>query len=246
MLQPRPVHPLRRLRSPTAAGSLAATRRTQAEGAPNTDPQRGHTPLRHSQFGSSLANHPDKAWVSWLLDAIRNGVSLGYTGPRGPSRAPNLVSAHQHPEIVTAELNKECSAGRILGPLDSPLLPNLKCSGIGVVPKKNGKWRMIHHPSAPRGGSINDFIPRDDYSLRYSTMDDAISSLLKLGVGALMGKIDLQSAFRMVPVRREDWGIHWQHHYYVDTCLTFGLRSAVRCHSPLDTADQLRHVPLPG
>ena len=88
---------------------------------------------------------------------------------------------------------------------------------------------MIHHLSASRGSSLNDFIPKDEYSLHYSTVDDAIGSLLQLGVGALMAKIDLQSAFRMVPVRRTDWellGIHWQNHYYIDTCLPFGLRSA--------------------
>ena len=44
-----------------------------------------------------------------------------------------------------------------------------------------------------------------------------------------MAKVDLKSAFRMVPVRQEDWellGIHWQNQYYIDTCLPFGLRSA--------------------
>ena len=92
----------------TAAGSLAATRHTQARGAPNNDHQRGQTPLRHSQFGRELANHPDKAWISWLLDTIQSGVSLGYTGPRGPRTAPNLLSAHQNPHTVTAELTKEC------------------------------------------------------------------------------------------------------------------------------------------
>ena len=45
-----------------------------------------------------------------------------------------------------------------------------------------------------------------------------------------MAKLDLQSAFHMVPVLREDWnllGIHWQGQYFVDTCLPFGLRSAL-------------------
>ena len=215
--------------SPTPAGSLAVTESTLAEGAQNSDPKWGHTPLRHSQFGRELAHHPNKAWVSWLLQSIRKGVSLGYTGPRGPSTAPNLISAHTHPDVVTAELRKECAAGRIIGPSPVPPLANLKCSGVGVVPKKNGKWRMIHHLSAPRGTSINDFILREEYSLHYATIDDAIASLLTLGAGALMAKIDLKSAFRMVPVRQEDWellGIFWQNHYYVDTCLPFGLRSA--------------------
>ena len=44
-----------------------------------------------------------------------------------------------------------------------------------------------------------------------------------------MAKIDLKSAFRMIPVHRADWdllGMHWRGQYYVDTCLPFGLRSA--------------------
>ena len=52
--------------------------------------------------------------------------------------------------------------------------------------------------------------------------------LLKLGKGALMAKIDLKSAFRIVPVCKNDWdllGIHWRDKYCVDTCLLFGLRS---------------------
>ena len=88
---------------------------------------------------------------------------------------------------------------------------------------------MIHHLSAPQGRSINDFISRDDFSLWYSIVDDAISCLLTLEICALMAKIDLKSAFHMVLVCRDDWellGIFWQNHYYIDTCLPFGLRSA--------------------
>ena len=44
-----------------------------------------------------------------------------------------------------------------------------------------------------------------------------------------MAKVDLKNAFRLCPVRREDWhllGIHWRNSYYIDKCLPFGLRSA--------------------
>ena len=44
-----------------------------------------------------------------------------------------------------------------------------------------------------------------------------------------MAKTDIKQAFRLLPVRREDWpllGIKWQGQYYVDKCLPFGLRSA--------------------
>ena len=44
-----------------------------------------------------------------------------------------------------------------------------------------------------------------------------------------MAKVDLKSAFRMVPVRSQDWellGMYWQGNYYFNTCLPFGLRFA--------------------
>ena len=85
------------------------------------------------------------------------------------------------------------------------------------------------HLSAPTGNSINDFISKDDFSLHYTTTGDAVNILLSLGRGARMAKVYLKSAFRMVPVHREDWqflGMKWSGAFYVDTCLPFGLRSA--------------------
>ena len=65
--------------------------------------------------------------------------------------------------------------------------------------------------------------------LSYCTVDDAYTIINKLGWGALLSKIDLKNAFRLIPVRQEDWnllGIYWQNEYYIDTCLPFGLCSA--------------------
>ena len=88
---------------------------------------------------------------------------------------------------------------------------------------------MIMHLSAPVGRRINDGIHPDEFSLHYSSVDDAVAIRLHLGNGALMAKIDLKSASRMIPVHCTDWdllGMHWRGQYYVDTCLPFGLRSA--------------------
>ena len=85
------------------------------------------------------------------------------------------------------------------------------------------------HLSAPAGKSVNDGIPPDEFSLHYSSVDDAVTILLHLGRGTLMAKFDLKAAFRMIPVHPADWnlvGMHWQGQSYVDTCLPFGLRSA--------------------
>ena len=125
------------------------------------------------------------------------------------------------------------------GPYTHPPLPNLRCSGLGVVPKKDGGWRVIYHLSAPSGISINDHIDPARFSLHYCTIDSAIAILNTLGRGALMGKIDLKNAFRLMPVRREDWhllGIHWNHQWYVDKCLPFGLRSSPALFNQLASA----------
>ena len=217
--------------SPTHAGSQAATGRTLAKGAPNGKPElpRAPTPLRRSQFEAELQHHPNKAWVSRLLLGIVHGVDIGYVGPREHTDTRNRLSACTHPEVIEAELHKEALAGRTHGPFQQRPLPNLRCSGLGVMPKKGNKWRMIQHLSAPAGSSINDFIPKDAFSLHYSSVDDAVCLLVSAGPGALMVKADLKSAFRMIPVRLQDWellGMRWNSAFYFDTCLPFGLRSS--------------------
>ena len=116
-----------------------------------------------------------------------------------------------------------------MGPFDTPPLPNFRCSGLGLVPKHNGGWRAIYHLSAPYGSSINDSISSQDCTLSYCSVDDAFAIVSSLGRGALMAKIDLRNAFRLILVRPQDWnllGIKWCGKFYLDTCLPFGLRSA--------------------
>ena len=106
----------------------------------------------------------------------------------------------------------------------------LQCHPLGVVPKKHSsEWRTIYHLSYPDGDSINNHIPKDPYALQYVRVDDAIRILKSLGPGSFMAKTDLKSAFRLIPIRPDDWhllGIYWQKQYYVDLYLPFGLRSA--------------------
>ena len=143
--------------------------------------------------------------------------------------AKNLPSAYQQPEVIDTALKKECEAGRILGPFSTPPLSNFRTSGLGLVPKHDGGWRVIYHLSTPIGLSINDFIDPSTYSLSYCSVDDAYAFVNQLGAGTLLSKIDLKDTFRLIPVHPADWnllGIHWKQQFFIDTCLPFGLRSA--------------------
>jgi len=178
--------------------------------------------------------HPDSVAVNVLYKGFTEGFRIGYMGPRRFRRCRNLKSAVQLPDVAYKNILAEIEAGRLLGPFDSPPFVNLQCSPIGVVEKKYSennikKFRTIYHLSYPYDDAINDYICKDDYSLNYVTIDDAVAIVQKLGRNCLMAKTDIKSAFRVIPIHPDDHellGVYWDKKYYYDTCLCFGLRSA--------------------
>ena len=168
--------------------------------------------------------------VSKLLKGIREGFEIGYDGPEISRESPNLKAAREHREVVSGYLAKECQLGRVGGPFEEPPFPNMQCYPIGVVPKKEaGKFCTILHLSYPPGESVNDYIPKDQYSLQYITIDKAILAIKRLGRGAWLSKLDVEATFRIVPVHPSQWhllGMKWEGKYYFDKVLSIGGRSS--------------------
>ena len=174
-----------------------------------------------------LSRHPDKVYVHTLLEIIRSGVKIGYTGPPQKIIGPNLPTANDAPDILTQDLDKQIAHNRVTK-LDT--IPDAFISSpLGLEPKPDGGWRRIHHLSYPRGSSVNCHIPRDYGALEYTSIDDAIAILLRLGKGTIMVKRDLSDAFRHIPIAPSDWwllGFFWNDAYWYDRFLPFGLRTA--------------------
>ena len=102
-------------------------------------------------------------------------------------------------------------------------------SRFGVIPKKQAGWRLILDLSFPFDHSVNDGIDKDEFSLQYCSVKHAINLIVKTGKGALMGKVDIKSTYRIIPVHPSDrylLGMRWRDKFYVDLALPFGLRSA--------------------
>ena len=179
--------------TPATGAAVPPTGRGTASARPTPQPHisqhRLATPLRPLELQRELALHPDKAFVSELLANLTHGCNIGYEGPQFPLTAPHLPTALSHPHVIDKALREECVAGRMAGPYSHPPLPNLRCSSLGVVPKKDGGWRVIYHLSAPTGRSINDFINPARFSLHYCTTDAAIAIINTLGKTTLMGKL---------------------------------------------------------
>ena len=186
-----------------------------------------------------LTDYPCPQSVDTLLTHLTTGFDIGYQGPHLDLRAPNLASAFQHPSAIDNYLHSECKQGRMAGPFDEPPFSPFHCSGMGVVPKQDGSWRVITHLSAPEGGSINDFIDPEAVTLKYITVDNAINLASQLGRGTLFAKIDMAKAFRQCPVRAADWhllGLQWRGKFYYDKCLPFSLRSSPFLFNTVATA----------
>ena len=99
--------------------------------------------------------------------------------------------------------------------------------------------------SSPKEGSVNAGIDRELCSLSYPTVDDTVEKLLKLGNGALLAEVDIEHAYRNVPVHPDDrplLAMQWAGKIYLDTVLPFGLRSAPKIFSAL--ADALEWILL--
>lgn len=159
-------------------------------------------------------------------------------------RLPDWFQSHS--DIVQAHLERDCQHGFTLGPFALTDMPHVHTSRIGIIPKKHqpGKWRIIIDLSSPRDKSVNDGIAKADCSLTYTKVDEIVDSVLHLGRGALLAKINIRSAFRIIPIHPADrhlLGIEWKNQLYIDAALPFGLRSAPKIFNAL--ADALAKLP---
>ncbi len=109
------------------------------------------TPIDASVFEELLRPHPNRHLAAYLTNSLRSGFRIGYTGPRLPSRMPNLSSAFLRPDIIDKTLQKEISLGRIAGPFPEPPFPNLRCSGLGLVPKDGNDCMALDFSSVSSG-----------------------------------------------------------------------------------------------
>ena len=111
-----------------------------------------------------------------------------------------MLSANVHPEVVTEYIKTELRLGRMLGPFQSTdNLPPLHINRFGVIPKGR-KWRLITDLSFPQGHSVNDRIDLYLCSLSYTTVNDVAAGVAQLGTGALLAKVDIESAYHLIPV----------------------------------------------
>ena len=203
------------------------------------------TPINISELKSQLLNHPDTEYVNHLLSGLSKGFNTGFSYlPSSNFICHNLQNALKQPTIVTELLEKELSKGYIIGPFDVPPFPSYRINPIGLAERKySKKYRLVVDLSAPHNNSdhssMNDLIDKPSFSVKYVKIDDAISTIRRLGQGAILNKTDIVDAFKLIPISPDLWcyhGIKWKDKYYFFVRLCFGSRSSPKLFTLLSEA----------
>ena len=187
------------------------------------------------------------SFAAYIINGMSDGLRVGFARPHPLCSAMhNCPSADAHPQVVTSYIEREVSLGRFLSPFShTNAPPRTHLSKFAVILKGHtpGRWRLITDLSSPKGQSVNDGIAPPICSLRYVTVDEIATAAAGLGRGALIAKLDVESAYCIVPVHPDDrplLGVQWQGTIYVDAMLPFGLRSAPKIFTAI--ADALEWV----
>ena len=214
---------------------------------PGTRPLSDHassvsTPLRLSAWTQVLVSHPDQDFAKYILEGIQHGFRIGFNYQLYQCRPArrNMSSAIQVPGVVSKYLDTERRLGRVIV-VEKADAQEAQVSPFGVIPKRgtpNG-WRLILDLSSPPGHSVNDGIDPRWCSLKYASIEQAVRLCRSQGEAPLLSKLDIKSAYRIVPVHPDDrrlLGMRWHGNLIVDTALPFGLRSAPKIFSAVADA----------
>lgn len=194
---------------------------------------------------AELSDYPDKVFAERLCNGIQFGFhTLISQFPSTTLICENLLSARQQQTLVDELIHKELTKGFLLGPFEKPPFPLFRVSPIGVATGKySGKKRLIVDLSAPhehaKHSSINETINKEDCSLSYVKIDDAIRIIQSTGRGSWLCKADISDAFKLLPIRKDQWclyGIKWREQFYFYQRLTFGCRSSPAIFDQLSQA----------
>ena len=209
-----------------------------------TDPSRTVSRACHgisaaaSYWENELKCHPDRDFADRIIDFVRNGARIGVESEVSNKVLPNWPSAVKYKEGVYSYIEKHKASGAIQGPLEIANI-DFRGSPLGAFEKVvNGKLRVIHDLSWPPGEAVNDSIPKDSYTVQYSTVHDAVKLASKYP-DIWFAKADLADAYLTCPVRFEDrhyLGFSWPNSQGIDesywfSSLPLGLRSSARLFS---------------
>ena len=190
----------------------------------SSDPE--HSLSNHlNRWEEELLNDHDSPF---LLQGIRDGFRI--TDPDRTLKPAEVSNYYDtSPEVVNKvaeQIITEVKNGRYVITDSKPTI----VSGLGAIIKPSGGVRLIHDCSRPLEGSINSMA--SDEHCHYQTLKEATEFIKP---GYFMAKLDLESAFRSVPLHPDEFEVtgmkfkfpgNSRSSYLYDTRLPFGAKKS--------------------
>ena len=144
------------------------------------------------------ANNPNHQLVVYVVSGFHDGFCLGFVHLPQPNQpCENSSRVQKHPDIAQALVDEEVAKGHMLGLFNEPPIKGLVYSPIKIVPKPNGKHRLIHDLAHPydHQTSVNACIPERISTVHYKHIDEIIDMALQMGISITGSHIDIKAAF---------------------------------------------------
>ena len=160
-----------------------------------------------------------------LLADLACGADSYQKSKLPPINCPNSPSAAENGALLTDTIATWVKKGFVAGPFETPPVAGFRANPLAVV-VRNGKIRPILNMSGPKGKSFNDNVDRKKLEkLHMGTARQFGFGLKKAGKDAKFSKFDLQDAYKLIPARKEDFGLQgfcWLGRWFVETQQSFG------------------------
>ena len=205
-----------------------------------------HNLLRNTNY--------DEDETQFIVDGFTKGFDMGYRGPmKRQDSSSNIPLKSRTKKDLWNKVMQEVKLRRVAGPFSKILFKYFVQSPIGLIPKNNGKHRLIFHLSYDFGEnkSINQCTPKELCSVKYNDLDVAVWYSLKLTTKdtTFYGSMDLSSAFRILPTKPEqrcltimkaEDPISGRVFFFVNKNLAMG--SSISCSHFQQFSNCLRHI----
>ena len=198
-----------------------------------------NTPLLVDEFENEILFLHDKLSIPQRISALQciNDIRYGADSLVDKSMITNLddsnssnmgnqkIGSFYTDQLVTLLKKKFISGPFIESPIES-----LRVNSLFAI-EQGDKYRPILNLSAPEGNSFNEAV--SDERMGKTVMSSPVQVAKKLyaiGQGAILSKIDHQSAYKLIPTNYEDlWlqGFRWLGRLFIETSQIFGARSSV-------------------
>ncbi|KAE8185864.1 hypothetical protein CF336_g7226 [Tilletia laevis] len=200
-------------------------------------------PLSSEGFASALKQYGLLDAFQTTVDGLRDGFDFGVPRINKTITPTNHASARDNRQALNDIAAKEVEKGRWAGPYSKneveQILGPFQSSPLGIIPKPNGKVRLIQEFSHPKKekakrslgyNSINAYIESDELLTGWDSVSDVFKLLNSLPTTVEGATMDASEAFRgclarlsqlpgLVVCLDDDT-------FYIDFFLGFGLASA--------------------